>query len=187
MNAARNDPNNPLARLQQMLERVRMPSLDVASLIEARRRDINAVIRANQVVFAGAEALTDKQVEILRATLAGARSAATEVQFSGTPAEIAAKQRTLIAKAFQMALAHMRDLAEIVRNAQADAFGVIKGQVEQDLRALAASAVRIGGKSAAPVPASKPARKPRKRSGVTKATPTAKRATRTVAKAGAHK
>jgi phasin family protein len=173
--------------LKEILEHVRMPSLDVASLIEARRRDIDAVIRANQVVFAGAEALTDKQFEILRATLAGARSAAAKVQFSGTPAEVAAKQRTLIAKAFQMALAHMRDLAEIVWSAHADAFGVIKGQVEQDLRALAASAVRKGGKSAAPVPAPKPARKPRKRSVDTKAARAAKRATRTVATAGARK
>ena len=71
-----------------------------------------------------------------RTTMSAAREAVSGGAFSGSPMEVAGKQRELMTKAFQLSLSHMRDLAEIVRKAQSDAFGVVKGQLEADLRGL---------------------------------------------------
>ena len=143
---------NPFAGLNQLLGRVNLPGFDAAGIVDARRKDIDAVLEANRIVYAGAQALAQKQLEILRATMAAARSAVTDGTFSGSPMEIAGKQRDLMTKAFQLSVSHMRELAEIVRKAQADAFAVVKGQVEEDIRNLVGR-VQRKGKAAAPAAA----------------------------------
>ena len=143
---------NPFAGLNQLLGKVSLPGFDASGMMDARRKDIDAVLEANRIVYAGAQALAQKQLDILRTTMSAARSAVTDGTFSGTPMEVAGKQRDLMTKAFQMSVAHMRDLAEIVRKAQSDAFAVVKGQVEEDVRHLVGR-VQRKGRAAAPAPA----------------------------------
>jgi phasin family protein len=168
---------NPFAGLNQLLERVNLPGFDPAGIVDARRKDIDAVLEANRIVYAGAQALAQKQLEILRTTMSAAREAVSGGAFSGSPMEVAGKQRELMTKAFQLSLSHMRDLAEIVRKAQSDAFGVVKGQLEADLRGLVGRVQRKG--TAAPAAAhaaNKPAaKKPRAARKVAAKKPAAKK------------
>jgi phasin family protein len=152
---------NPFAGLNQLLERVNLPGFDPAGIVDARRKDIDAVLEANRIVYAGAQALAQKQLEILRTTMSAARQVVSEGAFNGTPMEIAGKQRELMSKAFQLSLGHMRELAEIVRKAQADAFAVVKGQVEADLRGLVGRVQRKDKAAPAPAAAAQAAKKPR--------------------------
>ncbi len=153
---------NPFAGLNQLLERTNLAGFDTAGIVEARRRDIEAILEANRIVYQGAQALAQKQLEILRTTMSAAREAVTEGSFSGTPLEIANRQRELLSKAFQMSLAHMRELADIVRKAQSEAFAVVKGQVEHDIRELVARA-KGKGRAAAEAEAAPRAKTRRKR------------------------
>jgi phasin family protein len=155
-----NQLKNPFAGLNQLLERANLSGFDTAGIVEARRKDIDAILSANRIVYEGAQALAQKQLEILRMTMSATRSAIADVNFSGTPLEIANRQREVMTKAFQMSLAHMRELAEIVRKAQADAFAVVKGQVEHDITNLVGRVQAKGKKAAAKAaPKAKPARK----------------------------
>ena len=176
---------NPFAGLNQLLGKVSLPGFDASGMMDARRKDIDAVLEANRIVYAGAQALAQKQLEILRTTMSAARSAVSDGTFSGNPMEIAGKQREMMTKAFQMSVAHMRDLAEIVRKAQSDAFAVVKGQVEEDVRHLVGRVQRKGRAAApaaaAPAAKAKVARKPRAKAKPA-AEPAAKPATKRAAK-----
>jgi phasin family protein len=184
---------NPFAGLNQLLERMNLPGFDAAGIVDARRKDIDAVLEANRIVYAGAQALAQKQLEILRTTMSAARKAVTDGTFSGSPMEIAGKQRDMMTKAFQLSVAHMRELAEIVRRAQADAFAVVKGQVEEDIRNLVGRVKRKGKAAAPAAPAAKAkaARKPRakkaKKTAKKTVAKTAKSAAKTAAKPRARK
>ena len=173
---------NPFAGLNQLLERANLTGIDTAGIVEARRKDIEAILAANRIVYEGAQALAQKQLEILRTTMNAARNVVGEGSFRGTPVEIANRQRELLSKAFQMSLAHMRELADIVRNAQAEAFAVVKDRVEDDIRDLVARVKGRGRPAGATARSAKPAAKPRK----TRSRPAAKRkGTRAKAKAAA--
>jgi len=150
MERTANQLKNPFAGLSQLLERANLTGIETAGLVEARRKDIDAILEANRIVFAGAQALAQKQLEILRFAMSTARGAIAEGAFSGSPAEIATRQRDLLSRAFQMSLSHMRELADIVRKAQGDAFAVVKGQVERDVRELVGRAQGKGGGKARP-------------------------------------
>jgi phasin family protein len=179
---------NPFAGLNQLLERANLTGFDAAGIVEARRKDIEAVLEANRIVYAGAQALAQKQLEILRTTMTAARGAVSQSTFSGSPMEIANRQRELMTKAFQMSLAHMRELAEIVRKAQADAFAVVKGQVEHDIKDLVGRVKGKGKAAAAPAARAKKAvRKVTARVKAKAAAPKAKPAAKKTAKRAAKK
>jgi phasin family protein len=169
---------NPFAAITDLLERVNLAGFDASGIVEARRKDIEAIVEANRIVYDGAQALAHKQFEILRMTMTAARGAVTEGSFSGTPIEIASRQRELMGKAFQMSLKHMRDLADIVRKAQSDAFAVVKKQVQADIGQLTGRAPRKA-KAAVKTVAKAPARKApavRKAKATAKAKPAARKA-----------
>ena len=168
---------NPFAGLNQLLERANLTGIDTAGIVEARRKDIEAILAANRIVYQGAQALAQKQLDILRTTMNAARSAVSEGSFRGTPVEIANRQRELLSKAFQMSLAHMRELADIVQNAQAAAFAVVKDQVEADIRDLVAR-VKGRGKAAGEAKGAATAGAARGKARKTGAKRTAKRSTK---------
>ena len=168
---------NPFAGLNQLLERANLTGIDTAGIVEARRKDIEAILAANRIVYQGAQALAQKQLDILRTTMNAARSAVSEGSFRGTPVEIANRQRELLSKAFQMSLAHMRELADIVQNAQAEAFAVVKDQVEADIRDLVAR-VKGRGKAAGEAKGAATAGAARGKARKTGARRTAKRSTK---------
>jgi phasin family protein len=168
---------NPFAGLNQLLERANLTGIDTAGIVEARRKDIEAILAANRIVYQGAQALAQKQLDILRTTMNAARSAVSEGSFRGTPVEIANRQRELLSKAFQMSLAHMRELADIVQNAQAEAFAVVKDQVEADIRDLVAR-VKGRGKAAGEAKGAATAGGARGKARKTGAKRTAKRSTK---------
>lgn len=168
---------NPFAGLNQLLERANLTGIDTAGIVEARRKDIEAILAANRIVYEGAQALAQKQLDILRTTMNAARSAVSEGSFRGTPVEIANRQRELLSKAFQMSLAHMRELADIVQNAQAEAFAVVKDQVEADIRDLVAR-VKGRGKAAGEAKGAATAGAARGKARKTGAKRTAKRSTK---------
>ena len=177
---------NPFAGLNQLLGKVSLPGFDASGMMDARRKDIDAVLEANRIVYAGAQALAQKQLDILRTTMSAARSAVTDGTFSGTPMEVAGKQRDLMTKAFQMSVAHMRDLAEIVRKAQSDAFAVVKGQVEEDVRHLVGR-VQRKGRAAAPAAKTKAKKAVAKKAAAKKAAAKKAAAKKAVAKKAASK
>jgi len=70
-----NQLKNPFAGLSQLLEHANLTGIETAGLVEARRKDIDAILEANRIVFAGAQALAQKQLEILRFAMSTARGA----------------------------------------------------------------------------------------------------------------
>lgn len=147
---------NPFASVTELFERMNLGGFDAMSIVEARRKDIDAILEANRVVYAGAQAVAQKQMEILRSTMTAARAAVADGSFSGTPVEIANRQRDMMSKAFQLSLNHMRDLADIVRKAQAEAFTVVKTHWQRDIDNLVTGAQRKSAGAKAPA-ASAPA------------------------------
>ena len=124
--------------IAKMLEQFKLPGIDVAAIIEARRQDIDAVMTANRVVLEGAQALGQKQSEILQRTLDELRSLVQQVTAAGTMTDKTTKAGELVQKALHEALANMRELADSAYRSQTDAFAVVSKRVEANLDELKA-------------------------------------------------
>ena len=57
--------DQPFGDLTKMLEQFKVPGVDMSSLVDARRKDIEALVPANKTVYEGMQALAQKQSEML--------------------------------------------------------------------------------------------------------------------------
>jgi len=124
---------NPFTDFTKLLEQYKLPGVDMASMIEARRKDIDAITEANKIAYEGMQALVQKQTEILSKSMQEIQAAAQKMTAGGDPAEAMAKQGEFVQQGLQTALNNMRELAEMAQKSQAEALAVITKRAEESI------------------------------------------------------
>ncbi len=113
----------------KLMKDFKLPEVDLATIMDREKKNIEALTEANRVAFEGWQALVHRQAEILQESI---KRAVGTVQ-----GEDAGKQRMELAShAFETALSNMRELAEMAAKSQKDAFEVIRKRVEENLAML---------------------------------------------------
>jgi phasin family protein len=110
---------NTFGDLTKMLEQFKLPGVDTAEIVEARRKDIEALVQANQAAFEGMQALAKKQTDMLTQAMQDIQTAVERAGGGGVGDP--GKQGELARKAYEKVQGDMKDLAEIARESQADA------------------------------------------------------------------
>ncbi len=131
------NPTQPFGDVTAMMAQFKMPGVDMAAIVEARRKDIEALMAANAASFESMQALARKQTEMLSEAMQGMQDAAKS--FAGGGTADAGKQGEVVRKGFEKTLANMKELAEMTRHAQTDAMTRITQRAThqmQDLKAL---------------------------------------------------
>ena len=130
------DTSNPFIDFTTMLQQFKLPGVDMTSIIEARRKDIEALAEANKIAYEGMQALVQKQAEILRTTMEGMQASATGMTAGDNPLANAGKQGELAQQSVQKAFANMRELAEMACKSQTEAFTVISQRAMQNIEEM---------------------------------------------------
>jgi len=121
----------PFVDVTKLMEQFKLPGIDIPAIVEARRKDIEALTEANRIAFEGMQALAQKQAEILQKSMQEAQAAMQG--FTGSPAAGAGNPGELIQQAFQKALSNMRELAEMAGKSQAQAMEVVGKRVQENI------------------------------------------------------
>jgi phasin family protein len=127
-------PPNPFADFSKMLEQFKLPGVDMTTIIEARRKDIEALTEANKLAYEGLQALVQKQTEIFNKTMQELQAAAQQFKPDTSPAEAMTKQGEFVQQSLHQALENMRALAEMAQKSQAEALAVISKRAEQNVK-----------------------------------------------------
>jgi phasin family protein len=130
----RPDAANPFGDFTKMLEQFKLPGFDVPAIMEARRKDVEALVTANQAALQGMQSLAQKQAEMLRTTLSELQSLAT--QFSTSGGAPSAQTAELVQQTLHKALADMQQLAQAAYQSQAESYAVIAKRVEENVQEL---------------------------------------------------
>jgi phasin family protein len=120
----------------KMLEQFKLPGIDTAAFIEARRSDIVALTQANNVAYEGMQELLRKQAEILYATFEELWVSAEKFDKDGEPAVRAGQPEELIEQAVLQALSKMRELAEMAMKTQTEALAIIGQRAMQKVEEM---------------------------------------------------
>jgi phasin family protein len=132
------DPTKMLTDFIKTMEQFKVPGIDMTAIMEARRKDFEALTAANQTALQGMQALGEKQAEILRTTLTELQSLVQQATQPGSATEKSVKTGELVQQALQKALANMRELAEAGSKAQADTFAVVSKRVQENIQEVKA-------------------------------------------------
>lgn len=129
--------SQPFGDVSAMMAQFKMPGLDMAAMVEARRKDIQALVDANTASMASMQALASKQTEMLTQAMQGMQDAAKSLAGGSGPADMG-KQGELIRQGFEKTLAHMKELADMAQQAQAEAMDKITQRATSQMEEIKA-------------------------------------------------
>jgi len=118
------------AQFAKLMESFKIPGVDVEALIASQRRNIEAISRATQLTTEGAAAISQRQLEILRATSAQLTTALRDMKLSSP------QQGEFARKAFETALASTREHAEMTVKSNTEVFNVVKQRMAEDFEQM---------------------------------------------------
>jgi len=125
----------PFLDITQMLEQFKLPGIDFNAIVQARRKDVEALTQANQIAVESMQALAKREAEILQQTMSEWQGAMAGMA-GKSPTELAAKGTELATQAFGRALANMRELAEMASKSQAQTYEVLNKRFQENLEDL---------------------------------------------------
>jgi phasin family protein len=131
---------DPFSQFAAMFQQYQLPGLDVSAILEARRKDVEALTEANQAAFGGMQAIQDKQLEILRRALDDFQSIAQ--QLASSPTKPPVNPADAVQKALHAALADMQDIAQKTQRTQTEAYAIVSKRIEDAVQELKTSLER---------------------------------------------
>ncbi len=114
------------ARIREIFDRFRLPGFDFEAFIEARQADIDAVSRATNVAFSGAQTITQKQAELLKSTLEEINTAvkARGEAAAEATADVVGKETDIIRSTLSRTLEGMKEMAEAAQKSQTEIYEI---------------------------------------------------------------
>ena len=125
------DTQSTFADLTKMIEQFKLPGIDTAEIVAARRKDVDALIEAHQAAYDGMQALANRQAEMLKEAMQDIQASVKGAAAGGVGDP--GKQGELARKAYEKVLSNMKELAEIARQSQADALASITKRGTENL------------------------------------------------------
>jgi len=114
-----------LSDLTKTMKEFQIPGVDWQTLIASQQKNVAALTQANQVLMEGAQAVLQREVEILQKAMAEAAEASRELMQGGDPQANAAKRFELAKTSFEAAVTNMRELAEMAAKSNREALELI--------------------------------------------------------------
>ncbi len=127
------DPTKMVEEFSTAMKQFRLPGLNIESVVESQKKNLEALTSANRVAFEGLQAVAKRQAEILQETMNEASKAVDSVAKAGSPPEMAAKQLEIAKQAFDKAIGNMRELAEMVAKANEAAASTVNTRISATL------------------------------------------------------
>ena len=118
--------------LSQLVERFKLPGVDVSALVEWQRKDFEALVEANRQAVEGMKSLATRQGEILQETLAQWQGAL------GNPGgkDMAASGPESVQRGIGQALEHVRELATLEAETRSKAWKVMQDRMQDNMANL---------------------------------------------------
>ncbi|MET3911326.1 phasin family protein [Bradyrhizobium sp. S3.3.6] len=116
-----------------------LPKLNVDELLQAQKKNIDALGESAKVAAQGAQSVAQKQREVLVAGLREAETLARQYKPLGQMHENVALQTEFARKVFEIAVEGARESASTARQSTTDAVKIIQDRVKESLEEIRAS------------------------------------------------
>ena len=121
------------ADFTKLTEQFKVPAVDTEALLDSQRKNIEAFSAANRIAFEGAQAVTQRQVEIVRQVMEESAEVVKQMTAAGKPEDKLAEQAELLKHTYEQSLANFRELAEMGAKSNGEAVEVLSRRVTEGL------------------------------------------------------
>lgn len=115
-----------MAEFSRMFADMKFPAMpDMETFLSAQRRNMEVLSAANRVALEGAQAVARRQMEIVQQTMSELTDSMRQLANPESPQARAAKQAEMIKQGYERAVAHMRELADLIQRSNGEAVGLL--------------------------------------------------------------
>ena len=125
------DMLNPLKGMADRLQGLNLTG-GAGKLLEAGRKDLAALMEANEKSYQGLQTVVQRQTEMIKSAISDWQAAAKEMP-GKDPKENLAKLDELGRQSFQRAIDDIKELANLAAKSQADAFDVVRQRIQANV------------------------------------------------------
>ena len=113
---------------------------DMEALLAANRKNLETLTAANRVALEGAQAVARRHVDIMQSAMTELTEAMQVLASADAPQAKAARQAELVKQAYQHAVAHMKELSDLIQQSNAEALALLNkrfAEAMDEVKALA--------------------------------------------------
>ena len=108
---------------------LKLPALpDMEAFLTANRKNLETLTAANRVALEGAQAVARRHMEMMQGSMAELSEAMKALASTDTPQAKAARQAELLKQAYQHAVAHMKELSDLIQQSNAEALALLNSR-----------------------------------------------------------
>ena len=137
-----------MAEFSKMFTDMKMPGMagmpDMEAFLSAHRRNMEVLTAANRVALEGAQAVARRHMEIMQQTMAEVTETMRDLSSPDSPQAKAAKQTEVMKASYERAVAHMKELADLIQRANGEALGMLNHRFAEAMEEVKALTAKTG-------------------------------------------
>lgn len=123
---------------------LKLPALpDMEAFVTANRKNMETLSATNRIALEGAQAVARRHMEIMQQSMTEMTEAIRALSTPEAPQAKAARQAELLKQAYEHAVANMKELSDLIQQANGEALALINKRFTEamdEVKALAAKA-----------------------------------------------
>ncbi|HTI03576.1 MAG TPA: TIGR01841 family phasin [Acidisoma sp.] len=101
---------------------------EMTALMETQKRNLAALAAANKLLFEGAQAITQRQMEVMRRQMTDVAEATRSLTTVTDPKERTVRQTEMVKTAYEKSVADLREIEDLLRKSSGEALDLIHGR-----------------------------------------------------------
>lgn len=138
-----------MAEFSRMFSDMKFPAMpDMDMFLSAHRRNMETLSAANRVALEGAQTVAKRHMEIVQQTMQEMSETIRDLSSPESPQARAAKQAEAVKQAYERAVAHMKELADLIQRSNGEAVGMLNQRFAEAMDEVKAMAEKANQKRA---------------------------------------
>ena len=134
-----------MAEFSRMFGEMKFPMMsDMEGFLSAHRRNMETLASANRVALEGAQTVAKRHMEIVQQTMQEMTDTIRELTTTESPQARAARQAELVKQGYERAVAHMRELADLIQRSNGEALSMLNHRFTEAMDEVKAMAQKGG-------------------------------------------
>lgn len=127
------DSKTFIDQFQQSLQQLKLPNIDSDAVIEAQRKNLEALTAANRTAIEGTQQLFDQQAKLFEQAFTEASTAINNVSKAKDAQSAAQMQTALVKTAFEKAMANSKEISDLIQNTQVQVSETVKKRIAEGM------------------------------------------------------
>ncbi|MGF6874040.1 phasin family protein [Paraburkholderia sp. MM5477-R1] len=128
--------NSFFSQYAKVIDLLKPPHVDLAAILESRRKDIEALTAANMKALGCFQSLGEKQAAILSTTTTGLQS--LMARSTATQSKPVADTHELVPPALRLTLTNFLEMADTLYKAHSDSLAIVSRRVAENVEEMKA-------------------------------------------------